>query len=147
MYKEEYPKNHGKLWTVGDMWKLVTLYHEKVTWNTIARKLHRTESACQARFYIIRLAFILMEGSDAKTIMDAVSFNPDTMQKGNICTTIQYCFISKSTNTPAHWLPKFESIEAAHNFFSALPKADQKKYTMALCEENVRKLRTNEEKV
>ena len=67
-----YPENHGKPWTVNDMWKLVTLYYQekpRLTWRTIAQRLKRTVPACEYRMWVIRLAFTLFKTEDAEKIM------------------------------------------------------------------------------
>jgi hypothetical protein len=74
MRKEDngYPANHGKPWLVEDMWKLSELYQEAITWHSIAQNMQRTISACQARMYVIRIAFALMDNKTGSTIMNTL---------------------------------------------------------------------------
>ena len=68
----EYPENHGKEWSVGDMWKLTKLYAQTtptLTWHSIAQKMKRTIPACKFRMQIIRIAFSINKSLHADIIM------------------------------------------------------------------------------
>ena len=84
-----YPKNHGQLWTVKDMWWIIEMYHNGVDWNTIAQKLGRTVNACKFRVYIIKLAFALMKGNNEDTIMDSIIGNEQELTKSKTKHIIQ----------------------------------------------------------
>ena len=66
------PANHGQPWIVADMWDLAERYDRDESWELIALKLQRTPTACMIRLATIKMAFIMMHGTDADTIMDAV---------------------------------------------------------------------------
>ena len=66
------PKNHGKYWTVGDMWELAIDYDMDVPWHTIAKKLKRTRAACASRISIIKFAFLMHHGTSADTLMKKI---------------------------------------------------------------------------
>jgi len=75
MYKTAYPDNHAKTWTRTDLWKLAELgQNRRKSWVQIASKLKRTETACIAKFNIIRTAFLMFDSryTNAESIMDIV---------------------------------------------------------------------------
>lgn len=75
MYSNAYPTNHGKTWTREDLWRLAELgQNKRKSWNQIANKLKRTETACIAKFNTIRTAFLMFDSrfTNAESIMDIV---------------------------------------------------------------------------
>ena len=72
---DDYPERHGCEWTVEEMLLLAELYLEPITWNTIAREMKRTESACQARLRLMRLACELSPHLSGITILKTIRRN------------------------------------------------------------------------
>jgi hypothetical protein len=79
-YTAAYPDNHGKTWTRTDLWLLAELgQNRRKSWVQIARKLKRTETACIAKFNIIRTAFLMFDPRymKAESIMDIILRDKD----------------------------------------------------------------------
>jgi len=73
------PRNHGLPWTVEDMWDLVTLWDSPRTVESIAREIGRSEGACHAKVYVVRLAYEMakdMTPKKAETMMKNLANAP-----------------------------------------------------------------------
>jgi hypothetical protein len=76
----DYPARHGYEWDIEEMLRLAELYLEPITWNTIARKMRRTESACQARLRLIRLACELSPHISGITVIKTIRRNKNEQE-------------------------------------------------------------------
>lgn len=73
--------NHGTVWSVSDLRKLVSLYDDGYTIHSIAFKLGRSDSAVSTRLRMIKQAYLMRYGAPDATMRTKIPYYGDTVGK------------------------------------------------------------------